>query len=355
MPAGRSRSKRESLGRGTVTCLARLFVLSAWLGPGLVSGLASGLASGCASEHARPPRPQAKPQARPQASLGAAAKTDEATDPSGREPFLARRFAHTTKLSRLGPAPAKAPDVLEPPPGVREVRYPSGDLRLLAWYGQPRTASARATPALVYFHGDFAFGADDFEAVRPFVDAGFVVMTPTLRGENGNPGDFELLWGEVDDARAAIAWLADQPMVDPRAIYAFGHSIGGGISALLSLYPDVPLRATGSSGGIYVPETFVRWAASESNADLVRFDPRDPDESELRVLGPNLPWMVHRHIAYIGRDDRWFIDNGERLAARAWQLGQPFEVLLVDGDHMQSLAPAVAAFLEFAKADRLGR
>src|SRR5690606_37405015 len=94
-----------------------------------------------------------------------------------------------------------------PPPGVSRVAYPSGELELAAWYAVPLGASSgRSAPALVYFHGDFAFGPDDFEAVRPFLEAGYVVMTPTLRGENGNPGDFELLWGEIDDARAAIEW-----------------------------------------------------------------------------------------------------------------------------------------------------
>ena len=83
-------------------------------------------------------------------------------------------------------------------------------------------------------------------------------------------------------------------------IYAFGHSIGGGITALLSLYPELPLRVSASCGGIYVPQTFARWAASSDNAELVLFDPQDVNETQLRVLGPNLAWMVHRHVAYVG-------------------------------------------------------
>ena len=35
-------------------------------------------------------------------------------------------------------------------------------------------------------------------------------MAPMLRGENGNPGSFELLWGEIDDASAAIVELASK-------------------------------------------------------------------------------------------------------------------------------------------------
>ncbi|WP_052555362.1 alpha/beta hydrolase family protein [Enhygromyxa salina] len=276
---------------------------------------------------------------------------DTVTRPIPSTPYLARRHARDTKLRVSGPSPGKFNEY-RPSSGVMAVTYPSGDLSLAAWYATPLGASgSNRAPALVYFHGDFAFGPDDFEAVRPFVDAGFVVMTPMLRGENGNPGDFELLWGEVDDARAAIEWVASQPMVDRRRIYAFGHSIGGGVAAMLSLYPTLPLRITGSCGGIYMPETFSRWAASKQNGELVRFDANDPEETELRVLGPNLAWMVHRHVAYVGDDDPWFVDNAAALERSAWALGKPFERVVVTGDHMQSLQPALAAFLALTQAD----
>jgi hypothetical protein len=274
---------------------------------------------------------------------------EPAAEPAS-EPFLARRSAHETVLIEHGPSPGKYVEYT-PPPGVVRTIYMSGELSLAAWYAVPLGAGARTVPALVYFHGDFAFGPDDFEVVRPFIDAGYLVMTPMLRGENGNPGDFELLWGEVDDARAAVEHVAALSSVDRSRIYAFGHSIGGGIVAMLSLYPELPLRATGSSGGIYMPETFARWAKSDDNRELVRFDPTDENETELRVLGPNLPWMVHRHIAYVGEDDPWFVRNAGELEARAWELGKPFERVVVAGDHMTSLPNALAAFLEVTRVD----
>lgn len=266
--------------------------------------------------------------------------------------YLARRAEATTQLRERGPSPGEWTE-LSSPPGVMTITYPSGELDLAAWIAWPLGVSEYSrAPALVYFHGDFAFGYDDFEVVRPWLDAGFVVMTPMLRGENGNPGDFELLWGEIDDARAAVEWIAQQPAVDRSRVYAFGHSIGGGIAAMLSLYPELPLRRTGSCGGIYVPETFARWAKSEGNADLVRFDPSLRDEIELRVLGPNVAWMVHTHIAYIGREDPWFATNAASVLEQAWARGKPFEVIEVEGDHMASLPPSLTAFLELARHDQ---
>ncbi|MCB9751520.1 MAG: prolyl oligopeptidase family serine peptidase [Myxococcales bacterium] len=190
-----------------------------------------------------------------------------------------------------------------------------------------------------------------FAATRPFRDAGFAVMTPTLRGENGNPGRFELLRGELDDARAAARWLAARPEVDGARVYAFGHSIGGGVAAMLSLFDDVTLARTGSCGGLYVPETFARWAESRSNRRLIRFDPQDRREREMRVLGPHVADMVHEHVAYIGDEDPWFIENAAAIQARAQAVGAPLTIERVPGDHMSSLAPALEGFLQRARAD----
>lgn len=265
-----------------------------------------------------------------------AAETDDA-------PYLERRAAHQTKLLHRGPSPQEY-EHEPPPPGVREVTYPSGDLQLRAWVRVPRSGMATRLPAIVYFHGGFAFNSSVLEACRPFTDAGMVVMAPMLRGENGNPGQFELFWGEVDDARAAVQWLALQPYVDPERIYTFGHSVGGGISAMLSLRDDVPIRHGGSSGGLYDEVTFDDWR------DIVPFDRSDPQERRLRILAGNVRHMQHRHYAYLGTDD----DPFHEAAARARREGGGDSLLMIEmlpGDHFTSFEPAVRRYLELIRQD----
>ncbi|MCH9687797.1 MAG: alpha/beta fold hydrolase [Deltaproteobacteria bacterium] len=284
---------------------------------------------------------------RPAATAPTAQATSDAS--TAYVPFAERKAAHTTTLSRHGPSTGRYdPDVV--PADAKAVHYPSGEHELLAWLALPPDAS-EPVPALVYFHGAFSLVPEDFEAVRPFLDAGLAVLTPTLRGENGNPGHLELLYGEVDDAAAAIRWLAAQPEIDGDRIHVIGHSIGGAISALVSLDPSLPLRQVGSVGGIYVPATFVRWRKSSNNAHLVRFDPEDPMEGSLRTLGANVRDLAHPHIAYIGEDDTWFHPNVEAVAAEAERFGAPFTVQMVPGDHMSSLDAALADFLERVQAD----
>lgn len=216
------------------------------------------------------------------------------------------------------------------------------------WLHVPEGAGPH--PGLVFLHGNFAASASTLDPLGDAFPPGDVaVFVPAWRGENGNPGARELLAGELDDAVAAVQWFAAQPGVDADRIVAFGHSVGGALAALLALLPALPLRATASVGGIYVPETFARWSRTAHNGPLVRFDPFDPDEGRLRTLVGNAADLLRPHHAYVGRSDDAFHENVQRVAGEAAQAGTPFETHWVDGGHMDSLPPAFESFLGIAK------
>ncbi|MCK9684485.1 alpha/beta hydrolase family protein [Scleromatobacter humisilvae] len=258
--------------------------------------------------------------------------------------YLDRLRRFRSNLVLHGPAPQDFKPST-PPAGVREIVYPSGSLSLKAWVALPPGASPSSkVPGVVFFHGGFAFAAGDFDAARPFLDAGFALLCPMLRAENGNPGSFELLLGEIDDAKAAVAWLAQQPEVDASRLYTFGHSIGGVVSALLSLHP-VGIRHGGSSGGLFGTRMF--------DADWMKpripFAGSNPDERELRVLVGNVPWMQHPHHAWVGEGDA--LQDGD-LAAREPQSEPRLSVTRMAGDHFTSFGPSLAAYVDIVKADR---
>jgi fermentation-respiration switch protein FrsA (DUF1100 family) len=279
----------------------------------------------------------------PASAMPNASAAQPVSSTAAAQSYLDRRTAFKTHLIHKGhsPQPFK---VQSPPAGVREVVYPSGQLALKAWVALPAGASSdKKVPGVVFFHGGYAFGAGDFEDARPFLDAGFAVMTPTLRGENGNPGDFEMLLGEVDDASAAIDWFATQPEVDASHIYTFGHSAGGIVSALLSLRP-VPIRHGGSSGGLYGVRAFdFDWLKGS-----VPFALDDPHEREMRVLVGNLQWMQQKHYAFVGAGDP---DQEVGLVKGEIRPGTPLVVTVIPGDHFTSLAPAVKAYIEVIRGE----
>ena len=75
-------------------------------------------------------------------------------------------------------------------------------------------------------------------------------MCPYWRGENDNPGQFELFYGEVEDLLSALKFLKQLPYVDPDpdCIYLSGHSTGGTM-ALLGAVATTEFRAIFSFGG----------------------------------------------------------------------------------------------------------
>ncbi|MBX7206699.1 MAG: alpha/beta fold hydrolase [Verrucomicrobiaceae bacterium] len=251
-----------------------------------------------------------------------------------------QRRTHVTHLIRKGPSPQTAEND-EPPEGVVEVKYPSGDLSLKAWYAKPKLTGRQ--PALVYFHGGYAFGEDDFDDVRDFLDAGFAVMTPMLRGENGNPGIHEHHYGELDDAEAAIRWIKQQPEVDPARVFTFGHSAGGVLSVMVSFNDKNAVLLTGSAGGMYDATIF------RSGDARLPFDANDPLECNLRAPAPNAGFIVLPHIAYVGSDDALVVQGANLARVRASKTRAPLTIKNVPGDHGGMLEPAMKDFLQQAK------
>ncbi len=157
----------------------------------------------------------------------------------------------------------------EPPPKlyVRSDYESAG--RTLAAFITPSLKDGRKYPAVIWLTGGDTNTLGDFwvrgapgrdESAQALREAGLVVMFPTLRGGNTNPGTKELGMGEVDDVLAAAEHLARQPYVDPAQIYLGGHSTGGTLAllvaqrsprfaAVLALGPVADVRDYGPSYG----------------------------------------------------------------------------------------------------------
>jgi alpha/beta superfamily hydrolase len=183
-------------------------------------------------------------------------------------------------------------DPLPTPPEKLYVRadYISAG-RTLAAFVTPGLKDGRKYPAVIWLTGGDTNTLGDFwvrgapgrdESAQAFRQAGLVVMFPTLRGGNTNPGSKELGMGEVDDVLAAAEHLASLPHVDPAQIYLGGHSTGGTLAllvaqvstrfaAVLALGPVADVRDYGASYG-----NGINWRALVNADDEVRL--RSPGE-----------------------------------------------------------------------------
>lgn len=239
---------------------------------------------------------------------------------------------------RMSAPGAQSPPLV--PAGVETIDCRSGELALKAYLVPAVVPKSDASPGILYSHGGCAITEQDFEAARIFSEAGYAVLLPTYRGEHGNPGAYELFFGEVDDACAALLRLADRPEVDASRLHAFGYSMGGEIAALLSLIADLPLMSTGSCGPFFL--RLDPFSSESMYGAPIPFDPTDEREIESRLLSYRLDEMARPHIACIGRQDEKFADGRWRDVST---VGRRLRIIEVDGTHDTSLLPAIRAFL----------
>ncbi|MDM2845538.1 prolyl oligopeptidase family serine peptidase, partial [Citrobacter sp. Cpo090] len=156
-------------------------------------------------------------------------------------------------------------------------KYPTqlGDMTA---YVTPNPKDGKRHPAVIWISGGYGGLSDseDFfwrehdrdndQSASAFRKAGLVVMLPSFRGEDKNPGRYEMFYGELDDIEAAYDWLSKQSYVDPERIYLAGHSTGGTRVLLASEYstkfrgyfslggvPDLKARVEGGEMSVIVP------------------------------------------------------------------------------------------------------
>ncbi len=247
------------------------------------------------------------------------------------EDLASARKGFVTKLRVRGPAPQHYQN-RKAPPGVNEVEYTSGHLTLKGWLSAD-AGDGKKRPAVVFLHGGWAFDSSDWKDAEPFAKAGFVLFMPMLRGENGNPGNYESFFGEVDDAIAAGRFVASLPNVDGKNVFVAGHSVGGVLTCLVAMLPS-PYKAAAALDGWVEIES---WAAGSPDAQ-VPYDRND--RQEVRVRNPMA------FVASIRCPLRLYAGDAARqvnaqLAAKAKQAGKDCELVVVRGGHQAMVTPAV--------------
>jgi dipeptidyl aminopeptidase/acylaminoacyl peptidase len=274
-------------------------------------------------------------------------------------PLSQARAAHATVLDTIGPAPAAYQ--VYTPAGVTAVTYQSGPRSLNAWLlepasradassrsGEPSTAGKH--PAVLYCHSGFSLGQADYLEARAFEDAGYVVLLPSWRGENGNSGSFEMLYGEVDDARAALSMLAKLPNVDATRLYAAGWATGGTLAFLLAECDD-RLRGVGACGAFPDPQSYT----DEHNEAPFKHTPfhwQDPVEGDLRSPARHLADLKCPVNLYYGVSERLYRSQASTVRKRARELGKSVTMEVIPGaNHVTAPAYAIPRMIAAFNAE----
>lgn len=119
------------------------------------------------------------------------------------------------------------------PAGMEVLHIPSGGVKI---NGVAYTAAgAGPHPVLVLMHG-LPGNEKNLDLAQAVRRAGWTVVTFNYRGSWGSLGPFRFA-GNLDDARAVLAWLRDPAnsgrlAIDPKRIVVAGHSMGGWVAAM---------------------------------------------------------------------------------------------------------------------------
>jgi dipeptidyl aminopeptidase/acylaminoacyl peptidase len=171
-------------------------------------------------------------------------------------------------------------------------------------------------------------------------------MVPMLRGENGNPGDHEMFFGEVVDAIAAGRYAASLPYVDPRNVFVAGHSSGGTEAILAALLPS-PFAASTPIGGYVDMEDLL---AHIRNDRPVPFDESDVREVRLRSARHFAPSLQCPVFFLCGSGDATARHGLDDFVSDARRAGKECQAILLPGDHGSSKPAALRKSAELFKA-----
>ena len=234
---------------------------------------------------------------------------------------------------------------IETPPNdiYKLIHYPTklGDM---AAYVTPAPKDGKRHPAVIWVHGGYGGLSDSDYFWEPqerdndqsgsaFRKAGLVEMIPSFRGEDKNPGKYEMFYGEVEDIEAAFDWLAKQPYVDPQRIYLAGHSTGGTRVLLTSEYSS-KFRAYFSLGA--VPDLKARVEGGQMMVPV----PFEKTDQEYRLRSPaTFITSIQKPTWYFeGGDYYWSAFDNIAQVAKKHKV--PFSVNKIpNGDHFTIIAP----------------
>lgn len=120
---------------------------------------------------------------------------------------------------------------------VSEWTYRSGRLKVKGLLFEP--AGEGPLPCVIFCHdGIQGISREHRLASLRLARHGYVVFSPSYRGEDGSEGEIEIARGEVDDVLNALPLLEALPHVDPQRIGLVGASHGALISVLAASRSD---------------------------------------------------------------------------------------------------------------------
>lgn len=235
-------------------------------------------------------------------------------------------------------------------------KYPT-KLGEMSTYVTPDPRDGKRHPAVIWIPGGYGglsdsedffwrdHSRDNDQSASAFRNAGLVVMIPSFRGEDKNPGRYEMFYGELDDIESAFDWLSKQTYVDPARIYLAGHSTGGTRVLLASEYSQ-KFRAYFSIGGM--PDLKARVKLGNMQVKI----PFQQTSNEYKLRSPARFIRSIKKPTWYFEGEEAYWDTFDEFATIAEKENIPLVINKIkSGDHFNIIAPLTELIAEKILAD----
>ncbi len=232
------------------------------------------------------------------------------------------------------------------------VYYPAENGNMAAYLTPQPEKTDKKYPAVIWLTGGYGgIGNDDFfwseqpynndQSASAFRHDDLVLMIPSFRGENVNPGKYEMFFGEIRDIESARQYLMKLPYVDPSRIYLAGHSTGGTRALLASEYSK-GFRAVFSLGGI--PDLKLRLDYAPVPV-TVPFNQNNPEELEVRSPRKFLNSIKSPTFYFEGEYSYW--NEFDEIKKIVKDKNIPLSIYSIkNGDHFNIISPLTSLIVE---------
>ncbi|NOQ75969.1 MAG: DUF2974 domain-containing protein [Crocinitomix sp.] len=238
-----------------------------------------------------------------------------------------------------------------PPDSLFKIVKYESEVGLLDAYLSTNIDTTKKYPVVVWAHGGFGgIGSwfwEDQSYISSFIHSDVVIFCPSWRGENNNPGSFELFYGEVNDLTNAIEYVSSLAYTDSSRIYLAGHSTGGTLCMLASMMSD-KIRATFSFGGAPDIQAVVGDGEGYGNTP---YDYKVNKESELRSA-INFVQDFKNPVYYFEGEDSFYSSYALKMEKQAVKMKIPFQTFIVpNGTHFNIVSPINELIVEKIRLD----
>ncbi|HMC01545.1 MAG TPA: prolyl oligopeptidase family serine peptidase [Flavobacteriaceae bacterium] len=224
-----------------------------------------------------------------------------------------------------------------------KITYYSDSLKVKAYYIKPIHNSNENSPIIIFNRGGLIrndIGYVYASLFKKFIDNGFVVIAPALRGSEGGEGKDENGGKDLDDIMNILPLLKNLKSIDISDIFMLGESRGGYMT-FLAARKNFPMRAIATVGAITDMELYLKnnpsieavaeqiWPDFKSNRSQI-LDERSAIKWADKINTPTL-------IMHGNNDQSVNPIHSLNLAEKFQSLGKEYELVIINkGNHILS-------------------